>query len=837
MVDKQYIMRYQLERIEHKDGTVTYEMPKSGKAYNDNLIISTQLAILESEHTTRQLFTPGNFEEPKRLGYTIEFVQNKIREAQELGEDYNIQDIYNQAATMNNDQLKDEVKTRSNLIYNNVQSQFHKQNMVAGQLIGIFAQANVSHAFLGLQEGTALRLGEAAIEFYFDGKFVGGDYPIDNIYSNDGITYQSNILASLLAASVDAVKDPILNLANINLDTANIVTSMIRMGFSLEQIILLLNQPIVQKLVRDLGIENANNKNEGKTYHKDISRIVDETIGDLEMSKEELRELSEIKVTSEALVNNLDGHDDVTSYMAVRIISNILTIADSFSNILHMTRYNSISSAVGPTATDTMLNRIKDEYFGEDVLLNDEIYAACGTDIRKFGGEDLPTNPILYAFREGANELERAILGENLIQADNDFFTTLKIVGNAAGFKKGLPQDVANKFTDFYMSYYVNTNPTGTVFDLSKERREFMIKEFPAYFQEIKSKYTDNPFINAIVLKTASTEEYPFLQLKTRGLSSEDIEDLKQGWATLLLNGGEDANLAIALVEYCFFKGGFGFNPKTFTNLIHSVIKQYLPNYLNTLNGKKSLMNSAFAESKPQYMFRLIIQFLLHNPEIIKDKYYNIKVYNPQYLENGNIMIDILTDASKSKSKFPPKMIGEFTPIGWKLRTPIIIMDGKAYYVNRQEEKKREDVQIMLIPCDFLGGNGQGYEIDPHHTLLKSIYKQPSVKNNNTADNNSKSLNKEELKVLMANLFASEELGALAAYKSNGKSKADPAIEQINKALEERSINYSLYKSTKNRKEIGSIINTIREALKDNQNIKEVLNKANKTLDDLNLCS
>ena len=158
-----------------------------------------------------------------------------------------------------------------------------------------------------------------------------------------------------------------------------------------------------------------------------------------------------------------------------------------------------------------MLNRIKDEYFSDDVLLNDEIYAACGTDIRKFGGEDLPTNPILYAFREGANELERAILGENLIQADNDFFTTLKIVGNAAGFKKGLPQDVANKFTDFYMSYYVNTNPIGTVFDLSKERREFMIKEFPAYFQEIKSKYTDNPFINAIVLKTASTEEYPFL--------------------------------------------------------------------------------------------------------------------------------------------------------------------------------------------------------------------------------------------------------------------------------------------------------------------------------------
>ena len=66
------------------------------------------------------MFTPGNFEEPKRLGYTIEYVQSKIREAKELGEDYNIQELYNKAATMDNDELKDAVKTRSNLIYNNV---------------------------------------------------------------------------------------------------------------------------------------------------------------------------------------------------------------------------------------------------------------------------------------------------------------------------------------------------------------------------------------------------------------------------------------------------------------------------------------------------------------------------------------------------------------------------------------------------------------------------------------------------------------------------------------------------------------------------------------------
>ena len=51
------------------------------------------------------MFTPGNFEEPKRLGYTIEYVQSKIREAKELGEDYSIQELYSEAATMSNDEL------------------------------------------------------------------------------------------------------------------------------------------------------------------------------------------------------------------------------------------------------------------------------------------------------------------------------------------------------------------------------------------------------------------------------------------------------------------------------------------------------------------------------------------------------------------------------------------------------------------------------------------------------------------------------------------------------------------------------------------------------------
>ena len=41
-IDKNYGEKFdEFLKTWNEDGTVTYEMPKSGKAYNDNLIIST----------------------------------------------------------------------------------------------------------------------------------------------------------------------------------------------------------------------------------------------------------------------------------------------------------------------------------------------------------------------------------------------------------------------------------------------------------------------------------------------------------------------------------------------------------------------------------------------------------------------------------------------------------------------------------------------------------------------------------------------------------------------------------------------------------------------------
>jgi len=112
--------------------------------------------------------------------------------------------------------------------------------MVAAKLIGVFAQSNISHAYLqmyassvGSERGIQIEDLEFA-QFNLFGQLIHkNDFYIDSLYGFDGTPISDNI-AAFLAASVDAVKDPILNLMNVNMKTVNAVMMMARMGFNIE---------------------------------------------------------------------------------------------------------------------------------------------------------------------------------------------------------------------------------------------------------------------------------------------------------------------------------------------------------------------------------------------------------------------------------------------------------------------------------------------------------------------------------------------------------------------------------------------------------------------------
>jgi hypothetical protein len=97
-----------------------------------------------------QLFTPGNFDVPKKLGYLMDVIKNVKKRADFNPEEFDIESEYKALSDLSIDKLKDRSMTDKNLIYSSVHVQFHKQNMTAGKLIGVFATGNVSHAFMSL---------------------------------------------------------------------------------------------------------------------------------------------------------------------------------------------------------------------------------------------------------------------------------------------------------------------------------------------------------------------------------------------------------------------------------------------------------------------------------------------------------------------------------------------------------------------------------------------------------------------------------------------------------------------------------------------------------------
>ena len=68
-------------------------------------------------------------------------------------------------------------------------------------------------------------------------------------------TFIGKTLGSLVASAADAVKDPVLNLMNINSDTVNILNTLIRIGLPFRKAAKLLSTKVVSDLLTKYNTE------------------------------------------------------------------------------------------------------------------------------------------------------------------------------------------------------------------------------------------------------------------------------------------------------------------------------------------------------------------------------------------------------------------------------------------------------------------------------------------------------------------------------------------------------------------------------------------------------
>lgn len=683
------------------------EAPVSGRKYRDNKIVDMTFAVLTNEMTADKILNPGGFDGPKKMGYMVTAYKNP--EVRAKG--YTWEDLQK----MSTDDLKKLSYTDKDLTYADTQVQFYKQNSAAASLIGVFAVNKVAHATL---ESNDIWLDVA--ELCGDDAFnIAGHYEVDEETGErkvvGGMTFQDRMqidvrhdiagnligktLGSLVSASADAVKDPILNLMNINMTTAGMLNTMLRLGMTFEDASLFLSQDIIGRLLTQFNRENLTN-------YVSLAELIDKWIFKY---KEKNKIVDSSKINTEALTKEelIEGitpekHGEV-DYKVLLAFKKLQLLTDAMRKPTFATRFNSISSAVGPLILDNLIQESKrDSFLAENG--DTHFYTADG---REIDINDIFSNhPILKQFSRTLD------IAKNLF---------LDMPSGSTGFRsllRQVPDDILNrmyndkklfdKLANFYQSYLLIQSGV-----INQDRLKYYVNEFPKEFnsKKYKEKYPNNELLKEIKLQVSKSGK-PYLQIKITGMDEQRKEELRSAWIDL---HKADPELSKKLFDYSFFIAGIGFSPKTFMALVPTYVKERLKgengaSYVDTYRNFPTVMNDV-----------VIDQFICNN-------WSNNKLVPIKKSEDYHFIINTNNNTltvSKENEKAELKNVSYMK-----------VKIGDNMYLYKQKEGEGENGELMYERLQPLGNNGEYLEM---HTSkinhpLTAVTKTTEEKENESSD-------------------------------------------------------------------------------------------------------
>ena len=529
----------------------TVEKPTEGRVYRNNKIVDMTYEVLTHETSCAEMLNPGGFDPQKRMGYLVTALRNTDKSYEELSK-------------MSIDELKDLSNKDKNLMFIDTHVQFYKQNSAAGSLIGIFAVNRTAHAVIE-NEGYMVNVDNACRltrPFTVANITFGGNMPIDVRFDNNGQSV-GKVLGSLVASAADAVKDPVLNLMNINSNTANILNTLVRLGMPFDDAALFLSQRAVSNILNQFSSKNI-------TGFTSLSKVVSDRLKKIEkdLNIDENSSLNEEELTKKQLIEGIKSDDPRIEYKVLKAFSNFQRLADAMRMPTFATRFNSISSAVGPLIIDNLITEHKMEKLSSESNI-------LGSDGEGISINDIfLAHPILNQFRRTLG-IAQGLFG-NMPANSAGFRNLLTYISeNPIGDIIFNDRKILSNLSDFYQSYLVVAGNVVDSNDLSR-----VISEFPKEFMEkdYKKQYSDNLLIQSIKYGTDKGGRVT-LQIDTTGLDTQQKEKLSSAWIDL---HKANPKLSEQLFKYCFFRAGIGFSPKTFMSLVPIYVKERLNSYVDT---------------------------------------------------------------------------------------------------------------------------------------------------------------------------------------------------------------------------------------------------------------
>lgn len=718
-----------------KDGTKRSLIHYKEDNYNErnirnNEIFDIQWFTLTSPEAMDKMFNPGSFDPQKKTARIIQI----LKANNGINKEYTRKKLQKKSLKELNSILKSLTKGfDNNIVRISTQIKFQQQNMTAGKLIGIFANNNVSHGFIQMQD---VQMNFSKDEnIYFDGVSLEGAIKLDDIYARNKIDYVSKNIAGFLAASVDAVKDPVLNYMNLNTFTSGVAMTLARLGFDVESIGLFLSQPI---LIRAANLY-ANKNNDGYISAADtcieLLNELSEDLSDELKSKGGWRAIPDNEMfTKDDLADNINGGDPEYEIKVLKLFNKLLTKANALNDLTFLTKFNSMSNAAGPTIADTIImtrrkDRFEDSFKGDSPIFNEN------------AKHIIDNSPILNAFYSttiGENGAAARIFERWFIHYTPAFRNIIKYWEETT--KSPLDEKTLNKLVNEWILFKLTKPVEGEdtpFFDTSEDNRNYFINEFPEDFLTLCKKYNDelkdNKLISIIKENTGSKKcKVATLEANTGGFAADTQEEIKNAWTELINSDNEEiSQLGRDLFFYCLYRNGFGFSPKTFIHLA-SVDTKLAMGYVDILNDDN--LGGIEFNDDVDYM-EFIRQFKRNHsddtkivPKFGKNDFKNEKVKIDQ---NVNILTIIPKDGPETvKQKFN-KLLGSTKqkPIQmFKYNNKLYALD-----VNRSKYENTNDWELYYYEVQPLGINNNFLEYDANveKGTIETVIGKSKKKNNN----------------------------------------------------------------------------------------------------------
>lgn len=587
-------------------------MEDNTREQRNNHLIDLMWSMLTSQPLSAEVTSPGNFDSLK-LHDRLAQVYNDPKALQEFKTVFNLETdeqtigfikkladsrkVGNTSALdILNDFLKDYKKkfnTERNPLSPSTFLYYHRQNMTAGKLIGIYANNTSMH--LKYQHSPM----EFKVPFKINGRTVK---TLDLQFSTLGESVTKNC-AEFQAASVDGVKDPVLATLLQNEDTAKITGLMLRAGLSIAEISYLFNQPSVKKLVELEG----NLKNYLK-YHgydkKDGWRAVMETV-------------QTANLTSEMLLSNIisEEKNEYNMETARRFIAYFIWAADYLNDITSISRSDSPNGAIANSLGKAFIQIRKVDWIHNSSyrpFYPFKFSNGVPNNTYKPSYRELMMHPIatLQAFytcgiKEAFNSLSRYFPQLNdktremlqiiIDNANTDFLRYSTADKTVNAFFKGITQFALNRTKLF-------GNDDNLTFE---QKRDYYLTEFPSEFVQIKNS---NKEIGNLGIIRKITVEKGRLILESSGQLRQFTKDLYRKDLDSLVSMGETGrNLAYKLFMYSFYADGLFFGPTSFGNYFSSEFVSSFNEITDTLRNLDTLF-----EDETLYQ-RFLSQFISDN--------------------------------------------------------------------------------------------------------------------------------------------------------------------------------------------------------------------------------